>query len=336
MEARPITRVTVIGLGSIGIRHARNLRGMGISVTGFDPDTQRRATVTASGITTFPDRESALAVADAAIIASPTPCHIDDLAAAIEANCHALVEKPLGHRSDLLPDLLDVAEDKKLVIAGAHNLRFRATVEKAKNIINDGQLGELFWARFLSASYLPDWRPKQQHTTGYAANPASGGIIFDAIHELDLAWYLVGDGDIATAAATATGRLGIQSDDIADIVLQHADGARSAIHVDYLTRPRRRRFEIAGANGIIEADLRSGWLRLADLEDRETETVKTTLVPNEEYIKLVADFLSAATTNKPPACPAREALAVLELTLKARNLSGLPSQKTNKQAVDVC
>ena len=101
MEARPITRVTVIGLGSIGSRHARNLRGMGVSVTGFDPDIQRRATATASGITTFPDRESALAVADAAIIASPTPCHIDDLAAAIEANCHALVEKPLGHRSDL-------------------------------------------------------------------------------------------------------------------------------------------------------------------------------------------------------------------------------------------
>ncbi|MFP6714751.1 MAG: Gfo/Idh/MocA family oxidoreductase [Alphaproteobacteria bacterium] len=335
MEARPITRVTVIGLGSIGSRHARNLRGMGVSVTGFDPDIQRRATATASGITTFPDRESALAVADAAIIASPTPCHIDDLAAAIESNCHALVEKPLGHRSDLLPALLDVAEDKKLIVAGAHNLRFRATVEKAKTIINDGQLGELFWARFLSASYLPDWRTGQKHITGYAANPVSGGVIFDAIHELDLAQYLLGDGAVAAAAATATGRLGIQSDDIADIVLQHVDGARSAIHLDYLTRPRRRRIEIIGANGILEADLRTGWLRLADRDDREIECIKTTLVPNEEYIRLVTDFLSAATMHRPPACPAREALAVLALALNARSLSGLPTWETSGQPIDV-
>ncbi|MFP6718484.1 MAG: Gfo/Idh/MocA family oxidoreductase, partial [Alphaproteobacteria bacterium] len=199
MEARPNTRVTVIGLGSIGRRHAQNLREMGVSVTGFDPDVKQRATVTASGITTFPDRKSALAVSDAAIIASPTPCHIDDLAAAIGANCHALVEKPLGHRNDLLPPLLDIAEEKQLIVAGAHNLRFRATVKKAKSIINDGRLGDLFWARFLSASYLPDWRPEQEHTLGYAADPVSGGVIFDAIHELDLARYLLGDGDVVTA-----------------------------------------------------------------------------------------------------------------------------------------
>ena len=57
------------------------------------------------------------------------------------------------------------------------------------------------------------------------------------------------------------------------------------------------------------------------------------LAPNEEYIKLLTDFLSAATLLRPPACPAREALAVLELALKARSLSGLPHWETGVRVV---
>jgi len=325
MLDRHVTTVTVIGLGSIGSRHARNLHEMGFSVTGFDPDIQQRATITAAGIVTVSDREAALAASDAVIIASPTPCHIDDLAAAIEANCHALVEKPLGHREDCLPSLLHRAEEKGLIIAVAHNLRFRAIVKKIKSVVSDGRLGDLFWARFLSASYLPDWRPEQEHRTGYAADPVSGGVIFDAIHELDLAQYLLGQGNVVTATAATTGRLGIPSDDIADIIIQHRNGARSTIHLDYLTRPRRRRVEIVGAKGILEADLRLGLLRLADHDDHEIEAMKVTAAPNEEYISCAIDFLSAAYTLEPPACPARDAFAVLQLAFKARSLSGLPS-----------
>ena len=325
MSVESTPRVAVIGLGSIGSRHAQNLSDMGVLVTGFDPDIERRAAATGVGIATVPEREMALETSDAAIIASPTPYHIDDLAAAIDANCHTLVEKPLGHRGDRLPILLDVAEAKKLIVAGAHNLRFRATVEKAKRIIDAEQLGQLLWARFLSASYLPDWRPEQDHISGYAANPVSGGIIFDAIHELDLAWFLVGQGDVLVATASSTGRLGIQSDDLADVVLQHRGGARSSIHLDYLTRPRRRRFEIIGEKGILEGDLRSGWLRLADHDDQEIQKTETRLKPNEEYIKLVTDFLSAIELNRSPACSGREALSVLDLALKARTLSSLPN-----------
>ena len=325
MTTKSTPRVAVIGLGSIGSRHARNLSELGVLVTGFDPDAQRRTAVTGFGIATVPEREQALAVSDAAIIASPTQHHVDDLAAAISANCHALVDKPLGHRSDRLPGLLDVAEANNLIVAVAHNLRFRATVQRTKRIINDGQLGDLFWARFLSASYLPDWRPQQKHTLGYAANPVFGGVIFDAIHELDLAQHLLGQGDVVAAAATATGRLDIQSDDVADIVLQHIDGVRSTIHLDYLTRPRRRRFEIVGSNGILEADLRLGRLRLADHNDVEIEGDHIPLVPNEEYIYLLKDFLSAIALHRPPACSGKEALLVLDLALKARALSGLPT-----------
>ena len=333
MTAQLTPKVAVIGLGSIGIRHAKNLRNMGATVTGFDPDAQKRGAATGVGINTVPEREKALAVSDSVIIASPTPYHIDDLAAALHANCHALVEKPLGHRGDRLPDLLDVAEANHLIVAGAHNLRFRATVQRTRRIINDGQLGDLLWARFLSSSYLPNWRPEQEHTLGYAANPESGGVIFDAIHELDLAQHLLGGGDVVAAAAQATGRLGIQSDDVADILLQHGNGARSSIHLDYLTRPKRRNLEIVGANGILEANLLTGKLRFSDHDDQEIEHSERPLVPNEEYIKLVTDFLLAAATSKPAACPGREALGALKLALRARSLSGLPYCETNVRAV---
>ena len=128
-----------------------------------------------------------------------------------------------------------------------------------------------------------------------------------------------------SATATATRKLGIPSDDMADIVIQHCNGARSTIHLDYLTRPRRRRLEIVGANGILEADLRANFLRIAGHDDQEIETIEVTTELNEEYISCVADFLLAVTKKGTPACPGREALSVLELALEARKLSRLPS-----------
>ncbi len=317
-------RVTVLGLGSIGLRHARNLLADGVAVTGFDPDPARRALLEADGGRAVEAREAAIAEGDAVVIASPTQCHRDDLDAVIAAGRHALVEKPLGHVADGLAALLARAHDQGLVIAAALNLRFLPAVMRAKTLIEEGALGEILWARLLCASYLPDWRPHQDHRKGYANDAEGGGVMRDIIHEFDLAHHLLGPARVIAAAARNSGTIGIATEDMADILLEHESGVRSALHLDYVTRPPIRVTEIAGTEGRLAIDIFANALELrgSDGTMREARRWETTM--DEAYREEMRDFLKAIEERRPPRCDGREALGVLEQVMAARRMAELP------------
>ena len=324
-------KIAVLGLGSVGLRHAENLLALGRDVIGYDPDPARRALLEERGGRALADRDATFDDAAAAVIASPSAQHADDIARGIEAGMHLLVEKPLAHSLDGLDRLICAAEEKGLVLAAAFNLRFRAVMRAAKRVIDEGQLGALLWGRFQCASYLPDWRPDQDYRKGYAADPVSGGVLFDMIHEFDLANHLLGPAETLCAAAGNSGLLEIRSEDAADVILAHEGGARSTLHLDYVTRPRRRVAEIAGAEGLLQADLRSGRLTLTGPDDAVVLDESHPLVIDAEYRAEIEDFLDAIENRRPPCCDGRAALAVLRQVIEARSLCGLPTAQGQRQ-----
>lgn len=309
--------IAIIGLGSIGLRHAENLQSGQCRVIGFDPDPKRRAMLTGKHSLAVESRDGALALATAAVIASPNACHLDDARAAIAASCHVLVEKPLAHKEDGVAELLAAAGEKNLRVAVAHNLRFHPVVEAAKKIIDDGALGELKSANFVCSSYLPDWRPGQDHRQNYTADAATGGVLFDISHEFDLAYYLLGAAEVVKAKAENSGILGIAAEDSADVVLGHMCGARSELHLDYKSKQARRDFEIAGSKGRIKADILNRRLVRVDEQTFGGETA-------DMYEFEMTDFLNAIENNVPTRTDGNQGLDVLRLVLEARRLSGLP------------
>ncbi|MDO8605306.1 MAG: Gfo/Idh/MocA family oxidoreductase [Phaeospirillum sp.] len=316
--------IAVLGLGSIGLRHARNALALGEAVIGFDPSPERRALAEAEGAAITDSRDAALAAAQAVVIASPSDRHEDDLAAAIAAGRHALVEKPIGHRVGRLPELLDQADRAGLVIAAALNLRVHPCVLLARHAIAEGRLGQMLWGRFLAALYLPDWRPGQDWRQGYANDPRTGGAIFDYIHEFDLAAHLLGGFRPAACVARRSGTLGLDSEDVADAILEHPGGVTSTVHVDYVTRPRLRGFTLAGTEGLIHVDLDRRHFRCLG---QDGEAVIDQSLPGgyaDDYVTEMSAFL-AALRGAPAVCGGREALAVLEGILLTRSLAGLPS-----------
>ena len=204
------------------------------------------------------------------------------------------------------------------------NLRFNPAVRHAAELLREGRLGLPLWGRFLSSSYLPDWRAGQDYRTGYAADPLTGGVIFDVVHEFDLANYLLGPGKTQVACAGRTGQLDMASEDWADIVLAHDNNVRSSLHLDYVTRPRRRQAEIAGSEGLLEIDVAQRQLRLFDVEDSVVLKRGWKPDPAQDYRNAMAQFLRCMDGREAPACNGREALAVLRQVLQARRLSGLP------------
>lgn len=316
--------IAVLGLGSIGLRHARSLLGLGRQVIGFDPSPERRAMLEADGGQAVDHSDAAIAAADGVVIATPSAHHRDDLARTVAAGRHAFVEKPFCHSQDGVASILDSAESQGLVVFAAHNLRYHPCTRAARAVLDSGELGKIHWGRLLAASYLPDWRPGADYRAGYANDPRSGGAIFDFIHEFDLAWHLMGPAQVLSAHGRS-GVLGLESEEIADAILAHESGARSSIHVDYVTRPRRRVTEIVGENGLLRLDLdRRQFLHLGQGGDIVTETAFAGGY-GDDYVAEMAAFLACIAGGEKPHCDGREALACLNLIHSVRHSAGLPS-----------
>lgn len=316
--------IAVLGLGSIGLRHAGNLLALGQKVIGFDPSPERRALLAEKGGAVTADRADAITQATAVVVASPSEHHLDDLQACLGAGRHVLVEKPLSHRAGGLAEIIAQAEQAGLVVAVAMMLRLHPAVRRAAAILNAGQLGQPLWGRFLAALYLPEWRPGQDWTQGYANDPKTGGALFDYIHEIDLACHLLGPATVKACVATHSGSIGLAAEDMADVVLDHG-GARSSIHVDYVTRPRHRYGEIAGTLGVLRIDLDGRRLCWRDTSGAMVEDVSYPGSYADDYVAEMAAFLAAIDRRNPPPCSGAQALEVLETLISARTLAGLPS-----------
>lgn len=314
----------VIGLGSIGLRHTRNLIDMGIDVVGYDPSPSACDHAGAAGVRLARDRETAITQADVVVIASPNRYHLEDLEISIALRRHVYAEKPIAHDGTKLALLLNDADKGGLTVFAGLNLRYHPCVEQVRHRLRNGEVGEILWARFIAASYLPSWRPGKNHQTGYAADPTTGGIIFDDIHEIDLANYLLGDARVIAAAARSTGSVGIASDDCADLILQHEGGCQSSIHMDYVTRPKQRIVEIAGARGFINVDIGGRRYSVADVNDGR-ETFDIGGEANDDYRNAMAHFLRCTAGKGRPRCDGHQAALILDQALEARRLAGLAS-----------
>lgn len=321
-------RIAVIGLGSIGMRHARNLLAAGAEVIGVDPDGERRALLAEAGGVPEQSRERALENAEGVVIASPSARHYQDLADVAAAGRHVFMEKPLAHTDTGLEEILGQYDRQGRIVFAGLNLRFHPAAETARRVVAEARLGKILWARFQFSDYLPNWRPHQDHRRGYTADAATGGVMFDVIHEFDLANYILGPAETVAAACRNSGTLGILAEDSAEVILRHEGGVLSTLHLDYVTRPRRRVAEIAGTEGGLRLDLDARTVSIIDLEGAVIEAITDDGAYADDYEAEIKSFLSCMTGRQSPPCDGWQALDILRQVLAARRRCGLPETDT--------
>lgn len=256
-------QILVVGAGSIGTRHARNLTALGADVTVMDPD-RGRAEAVAVGRAAALDLHAASAH-DAVVIASPTIHHAEQLATVLARCPHVFVEKPMVHGVD---ELQVVHGHEHQVMVG-FNLRFHRPIAHAHELMAAGVVGSPVAARFWFGSWLPDWRPDIDYRSTYSARAElGGGVLMDAIHEIDLAiWFLGSELEVAGALVERLGPLEIDVEDTVRALLVTTARVPVEISLDLISRRYRRGLEIVGT----EATIRFDWDR-AQLEvDRPSE-----------------------------------------------------------------
>ena len=285
---RPIDTL-VIGLGSIGERHARLLTGMGRAV----------ATVSRRGGGDHVDLEQALAVASAdyVVIANETSAHAGTLAqlAAAGFRGRALVEKPLFAAPRALP-----ANDFRGCFVG-YNLRFHPALPRIRDLLAGRPA---LAACAYVGQFLPDWRPGRDHReTASASAKTGGGVLRDLSHELDYLLWLFGAWRRVAAVTVRSGTLDIGVEDAAAILMECERCAAVTVHLNYHHRPVARTLIVNASDHTYAVDLVGGRVT-ADGKDERFDVAR-----DDTYLAMHA----AVIAGRPGLCTADEGLAVVEL-----------------------
>jgi predicted dehydrogenase len=251
-------RGLVVGLGSIGRRHARNwawlelgrlavCRERGLPL----PEPLGVQVEEYSDLGTALEREQP----DVVLVTNPTSRHIDTVCRALQAGAHVFVEKPLGDRLLDVRDLLELARTRKRVLMVAYNLRFHPGLRRLKALVDAQAIGRIVSARADVGEYLPDWHPWEDYRGGYAARrDLGGGAVLTSSHELDAMCWLLGPPRRLTAIAAHASSLQLDVEDVAEITLEFESGAIGSVHLDYVQRPPRRTYELVGEGGVLRWD----------------------------------------------------------------------------------
>jgi predicted dehydrogenase len=312
-----VASVVVIGCGSIGQRHLRNLADVGIErLVAVDPDPERRAAAAA-----VPGAETVASLDEAwqleprlAVVATPTARHLPDALAAAQHGCHLLVEKPLADSLDGLDALLEAASGS-VTLVGC-NLRFHPGPANVAALIAEGTLGTVLSARFVTGSYLPAWRPGTDYRLSYSASRAEGGgAVLDCIHELDLACWMLGPAAVAAAVTRPAESLGLDVEGLAEILLRHESGAVSSVHLNFVQRDYHRLCEVVGTKASAYWDASRGTVEL-----RDDEKVVVHELPEETmYTDELRYLLECIAERRPTFNDLETARATLALALTARD-----------------
>jgi len=317
-------RFLVVGTGSIGTRHARNLLAMGHEVYGWDAGAGRIAEACSAvpGLRAAAGLEAGLASRpDAVVVCTPPATHVTIAKHGVEAGCHLFIEKPVAHYSDDVPALLDSAKRAGRLVLVGFNLRFLPSLQRVKALLEAGRIGRVHAAHAFFGFHLPAWRPGRSYTDNYAVSAAEGGgVLLDVIHELDYLGWLFGEAAELVCHAAHVSALAGDTEDLAEVTLRFASGAIGHLHVDYLRRVYRRDLEIVGSDGVISWDYASRSVRVLGPEpDRVELHDGSGDGPNEAmYVAEMRHFVDCLDGREEPLVDGWEALRSLRMVEAAK------------------
>jgi len=200
--------------------------------------------------------------------AGPNQLHAEPTIAAARSGKHVLCEKPLGRTAPESYEIWRCAAEAGVKHMCAFNYRFVPAVRLAREILEAGELGEIYHFR---ARYLQDWLVDPEFDAGWrqARALAGSGAVGDlGSHVIDLARFLVGE-LVAVCGVTRTfleERPGgpVDVDDAFEAVVEFDNRAVGTIEASRFSTGRKNglAFEINGSKG----SLAFGLERLNELE----------------------------------------------------------------------
>lgn len=314
----------VIGCGSIGQRHIRNLRRLGHgAILAYDPISARLGEVVRlhEGTPCCSIEEGLERKPTVVLICTPPNLHVPIARQAISAGCHVFVEKPLSDSLSGVDELLAEADYGRRIICVGYSLRFHEGIRWMKRALDEGVIGPMMNIRAEFGQYLPDWRPTQDYRQSYTAHAAmGGGIILDASHELDYVRWLCGEVESVSCVAGTLSMLDMDTEDVAEITLRIKGNLIAQVHLDCLQRDYVRTCKVVGEKGTLIWDFKQG-VRHYDAPTARWQDEPIPPNLNDMYVEEMKHFVSCARGEASQLVDGVTGKRVLEIALAAKKSS---------------
>ena len=246
-------KIIIVGCGLIGHKRAQNSKGSQITAC-VDPNLDRAHRF--SSQYSIPEFQSSLEEVigkdipfDAALLATPHHELPRLIRRCLESGKHILVEKPAARFPEEIADLIQVAQNTDVKVRVGFNHRYHRAFRKAKELVNEGALGDLFFIRARYGhggriGYDKEWRANPEISGG-------GELIDQGSHVIDLSRMFLGEFEKISGAATNY-YWKMPVDDNAFIHLTTQTGKTAFLQVSCTEWKNTFSFEIYGRNGKLD------------------------------------------------------------------------------------
>jgi predicted dehydrogenase len=219
---------------------------------------------------------------DAVVIATPVPTHFPLAKAALEAGKHVFVEKPPAMRVAEMEELITIAERQSLVLMPGHLLLYHPGVQKLKELVEQGELGEVLVV-YGNRQNLGKIRKDENALWSLG------------VHDLSVILYLIQE-EIVEAAAHGHAFLNEGVEDVVFCYLRFGSGKIAHMHLSWLDPHKMRRFTVVGRDKMAVFDD-------MDLDRKITVYDKAPEQPSDTYGEWrtrTGDIFSPKVSNAEP------------------------------------
>lgn len=332
-----LERVLIVGLGSIGSRHARIVRellpGAQIGVL-----RHRGCDDVPAGLDhCFASLNQAMQFRpQAAVIANPATHHLEPAMALGRAGVHLLIEKPIANAPEGVQELIDTCQDKASVLMTAYNLRFLQSLQYFRDRLAGGHIGKVLSVRAEIGQYLPSWRPGADYRQTVSARAAlGGGVLLELSHEIDYLRWIFGEVKWVSAVLATQSDLEIDVEDTAHLTLGFSakTGAKpliASLSMDFVRQDSTRTCVAIGETGTLRWNAIAGTVELLGAGEKAWQALFAHPPQRDEsYLSEWRHFLDCIAQKAAPLVSGQDGLAALKV-IEAARLSSV-----RKSVVDV-
>ncbi len=268
-------KILIIGIGSIGERHLKNLLKLGYKNIVLSDFSNERLDKLKSEyhLPVYADWRLALKEfrPDATFICTSAETHVSLAKAAIQNGSHVFIEKPLSVNLSGIDGLIRLAKRKKKLVMVACNYLFHRGFRKLQKILIQKKYGRPLFCRVAISYHLPSARKNRNYRNLYAAKKnQGGGVILDSgSHAVNYLSALFGPIMKSSATASRSNFLGIQSEEAAVLALEHIGGILSIVSLDYLSKKPIHRLEAVTDRGLLILDFKNDSLVFEDDKNKK-------------------------------------------------------------------
>jgi predicted dehydrogenase len=317
--------ILIIGGGSVGKRHARNLHIAGCKISCIDPRADRRNEIEKElpVESVYANLEQILEPGKfhGVVVASPTAFHKEHALWSIKAGLPTLLEKPAAMTLSQAIEIKEATKQYNVPVLLGYSWRWWPPLQKVKKLLEDKKIGELRHVQFHMSAHLADWHPWEPYQSFFMSKKElGGGALLDESHWIDLMIWILGSPESVRGTVSKLSNLEIETDDNVDIICTYP-GANVTIHLDLFGRPHEKFIRFVGDSGTIVWSASPNRIAYNDQWDKEWQVEDFTYERNDMFMATASEFMAIINGRSFGTCTIDDGVLVMDVIEAVRESS---------------